>query len=371
MLKRRLYISILFAMAILSAQFTTAIGDEICEGKIKLTHSELTDLNEKINNFGNRVIRVKLQKIAATEIDADDRISYEGLHEMMNVLSNYNPKDEEEIYDLVDLVRVIIKIIMNHLSEFPSIALNLLLEDVANLLDDISQIVDDVRTIQNVPIAQAIPEIYYLFLDVQDLIYDLEEIPKNVSGVRDYVEEKLRLAARIVIKDTIEDTAEVVYEFVRPRLGYVAEFGEHICNTCITTQDFIDDATMKLDRAKAIFIDLPRAYYDLRNHPSRDTLRDFGYAVRGAYNDARAWYYDATDGEQELLDDIRIIWDNVTSMWIYYNQTPWKKPIEIRGRVINAPGESIIISFKEEEQDDVFVINGSAVSYTHLTLPTN
>ena len=362
MLKKKLYISIIFAAVILAAQFTTAVSADNTQPpveKIKLTDTEIQVLNEKINNFTDPAMRDGLREILDREVNENGEISFSGLQEIINVLNNYNPWNDDGIYDLVDLAKAIVEIIIQHLFEIPLYVLALILEDIADLFYHVSQVVDDIRLIYGSPILMMIPGIYLLIQDMNTLIEDLKQIPNDVNETKEYLKEKVKIAVKLVIKDTIEDTAQIVYSFVRPRLGYVANFAESIYNTCITSEDFINDATTKIERVKTIFIDLPKAYLDFKNNPTKDTLVTFGNALYLAWIDIKAWYADATDGETEILNEITTIYNNINYLYNYYNQEPWNKPIKVKGSVINAPGENVIISFENENQTDSYTIEGS------------
>jgi len=310
-LKKKLYISIIFAAVILAAQFTTAVSADNTQPpveKIKLTDAEIQVLNEKINDFKNAKVRADLQEILDREVNENGEISFSGLQDILSVLNNYTPQDEDGIYDLVDLAKAIVEIIIQHLFEIPRYVLALILEDIADLFYHVSQVVDDIRLIYDYPILMVIPGIYLLIQDMNTLIEDLKQIPNDVNETKEYLKEKIKIAVKIVIKDTIEDTAQIVYSFVKPRLGYIANFAEPIYNTCITSEDFINDTATKIERVKTIFIDLPKAYLDLKNNPTKDTLITFGNALYLAWIDIQAWYADATDGETEILNEITTIY---------------------------------------------------------------
>jgi len=145
-----------------------------------------------------------------------------------------------------------------------------------------------------------------------------------------------------IVVGSIRLTFQTLYQFSEPRLGYIGDFIPYTFNTLEAYQNLSGSIQDKIERVKDIFVELPKAVYNLisaRNIVERlGALGDLGDALGQALDSAQEWLDDVQDGEQEIIDGVTHLLSNLTWMRDYFNAEPWKDPIHINGTIEGASG---------------------------------
>jgi hypothetical protein len=333
--------------------------------KLKLNFEEITSLCSAIINIKDTEVRNTILTIYNENINENDELNAYALSIMINRLADYSTTDYD-IYDYIELINAILDIIINHLLELPVFIVTLLLEDVITILDYIKKIVQDMTDILSGDLTEVLVALFALFTDVNRLVNKIKQLPTTMDDFKEYAIERIENAINETLESIVQDIADTVWEFAEPRLGYINKFAISIVNIVTITPEFINHLITKSEHFKIVFIDLPKAFMDLKNAPESEKLKElieFGTFILNSINSIMYVINDLTDQQFELLDEGTEIYDNLIELRDYYNSEPWNLPIIIQGNVTNIDDDAII-GFTDPAQTDSEIITEENTRYS-------
>jgi len=334
--------------------------------KIQLSSDEAIFLNDAILRIENNQVKQQVLSTYLENINKDNELTVDGLSDIIELLSDYYPTDTD-LYDYIDLINAIIEIVINHLLELPVTVAMLLLEDVLDIINQVKNVIEDVQNILSGGLTQAISGLIALFGDVNALYSKIKQLPSTQDEFKDYIIEKIKYAVTETLKSMAQDIADTVWEFSEPRLGYISKFAVSIVDLVTTTEEFVTLLSTKIEHYKTVFIDLPKAFMELKNAPKEemlDKLIEFSGFILSSIDSITYVISDLTDQQYELIDEGTRMLNELTYLSDYYSSNPWEKPITIQGNVTNILDGEAIIGFADPEQTDSMTITEDGAGYS-------
>ena len=334
--------------------------------KIQLSSDEAIFLNDAILRIENNQVKQQVLSTYLENINKDNELTVDGLSDIIELLSDYYPTDTD-LYDYIDLINAIIEIVINHLLELPVTVAMLLLEDVLDIINQVKNVIEDVQNILSGGLTQAISGLIALFGDVNALYSKIKQLPSTQDEFKDYIIEKIQYAVTETLKSMAQDIADTVWEFSEPRLGYISKFAVSIVDLVTTTEEFVTLLSTKIEHYKTVFIDLPKAFMELKNAPKEemlDKLIEFSGFILSSIDSITYVISDLTDQQYELIDEGTRMLNELTYLSDYYSSNPWEKPITIQGNVTNILDGEAIIGFADPEQTDSMTITEDGAGYS-------
>ena len=366
-IKKKVMIASFFAILMLMLPFSAVVGQDEAvdsldtynklEAEVSASSIEnrLNELYNKIEEIKDEELRELMHTIVNEILECDLEFSIAELEVLlvemgvsMGVSGSQQvsiggyvpvpPSGGDPPQDLWDLITYLIELIVEYiLTGIQTLIYEIyyvvveLYYGVVDVINTIGNIFDNITITDPAPWVDFLKAVFGCGAALIYLIINRPGIPNMIKeGIQNIVVGSIRL------------TFQMLYQFSEPRLGYVGDFIPYTLNTLEAYQNLSGAIEDKTERVKAIFVELPKAVYNLisaRNIVERlGALGDLGDAIGEALDSAREWREDVKDGEQEIIDGVLHLLENLTWMDNYFDAEPWKDPIHINGTIEGASG---------------------------------
>lgn len=386
-MKKNILLGSSFTIFILLTQVVLAppvIAQNQNNDMVSLGIDQKGKLESLIERFTGTTLYQELFSIYEAGLNEDNEIEISALLQMLDVVVDYlEDQKPSELpteyifpYSVNELIDFILIMIVEGLM-FLTFGMALqIMDDVSDVMQYYTDCLSEPEFIAAVSLHIFLPDIYDTLIQLEIIKDYALDIPDTPEERKQYLKETFNDVTKDAFEFCVIGTAYGIYVYyLGPKMGYLSRMAQDIYFICDRAKELKDDYrdfTIKIEYLKEIFIDVPVAFFDFVRPNDGEVVIDFFLLldeIEEAKNATEQWRKDPLSAE--LFIDLTILTVMLTDLIVYYSfeeDDPWLRPIQVFIEVDKQRNENITLSFGDDEQEDIAVINnandsGEAVLY--------